>query len=68
MFFLKHQIESGVEIPIPIYTDSIYTRCQICKQEVYFDERQVAELINSGGSLSSTVVICSECSEKETCI
>lgn len=61
MFYVKAQINDDIEIKVPLYGDSIFTTCLECGTEVQTDETFIAELINEGGDLAGSSIICEMC-------
>jgi hypothetical protein len=55
------ELGNGVEIKVPLYDDEFYTQCGECGAELKYDSKDIAEIINHGGDLIGTSVICGKC-------
>jgi len=64
MIYVKATINDDIEIKVPIYGDMLFTHCGECGAEKQVDETFLAEVINYGGDLAGTQLICEECTKK----
>lgn len=62
MFYLKTNINDVIEIRVPIYSDEIYTQCGECGKEIEVDTELLIGVLQDG-CLSSSSIICEECTE-----
>ncbi|MNW46722.1 hypothetical protein D3C74_240340 [compost metagenome] len=61
MFYVKAKINDEITISVPLYGDQLFTTCGHCGAEKQVDETFLAEVINEGGDLAGTQMICVSC-------
>lgn len=64
LLYIKKNIASDVVIKVELYEDEIFTECEKCGKEVYFDSRELAEILITGDFVGTSVT-CADCSVKD---